>query len=78
MRLDDPIVLQRAERARELTLEGLGLQQAGKLEEARGRFMLALAANPADQAALYSIAAVDSALGRDAVALRSADRLMEL
>lgn len=78
MRLDDPIVLERAERARELTLEGLGLQQAGKLEEARGRFMLALAANPADQAALYSIAAVDSAFGRDAVALRSADRLMEL
>lgn len=78
MRLDDPLILQRAERARELTLDGLGLQHAGKLDEARGRFMLALAANPTDQAALYSMAAVESALGRDAAALRSADRLAEL
>jgi protein O-GlcNAc transferase len=78
MRVDDPLILQRAERARELTLDGLGLQHAGKLEEARGRFMLALAANPADQAALYSMAAVESALGHDVAALRSADRLTEL
>jgi|LauGreDrversion4_2_1035121.scaffolds.fasta_scaffold09463_2 protein O-GlcNAc transferase len=78
MRLDDPLLLARAERARELTLEGLTLQQAGRLDEARDRFVLALAANPADQAALYSLAAVDSAQGRDTQALRSADRLVEL
>jgi protein O-GlcNAc transferase len=78
MRLDDPLMLQRAERSRELTLEGLGLQQAGRLDEARGSFVLALAANPADQAALYSLAAVDSAQGRHAQALKTADRLTEL
>jgi predicted O-linked N-acetylglucosamine transferase (SPINDLY family) len=78
MKLDDPLLLARAERSRELTLEGLALQHAGKLDEAYGRFMLALAANPTDQAALYSIAAVESARGHPAQALRHADRLVEL